>query len=453
MATLGTQPGLWHLAIVVTGLISASLLYATFRSLRVPNPAAALLAVWLLVAPGVSAVWVRLGTNETTATLFLVAAMWLATRAARSREFWVWEAAFVISSLAAMLSKEAFALVGLALAAFRIMAGRTLGEKRRWPIGAALVAACGVVLSAFDLSVAASAGGESYGGAFLRAPGLRDYAIVVAHNFAIMVFAASGWLGLLVLVGAIRRPPTGQSREIAIWATLAAGLLVVPQLVLYSRTGVVEGKYELPCALGVAAAVVAGLAWLKANHQDNYYRVGLALFGASVAAFAISTRTYAEYFAVDSQQLHDMVLQVARTAPPSAVVGVAGDPAGNYEPTFSLIDHFAAAGRSDVTIRALPIDNGSDHPPRQVALAQTLLSTVGQVSPASVCRDVSAVIVMPDVANPDVLPCPGEFQTLDFVRPVLLWGGDHVRLRPQPPGAVITGYTLLQRRAEAAAGT
>src|SRR5205814_2369698 len=105
-AVFGTQPEAWHLAVVSIGLATAGLLYATCRALLIPTVPAALFAAWVLVAPGVSSIWIRLGTNETPATLFLAGAMCLAAMSARARTSWPWDVGFALAAIAAMLSKE-----------------------------------------------------------------------------------------------------------------------------------------------------------------------------------------------------------------------------------------------------------------------------------------------------------------------------------------------------------
>src|SRR5207302_9109097 len=73
----------------------------------------------LVVGPGVSSIWVRLGPPETIATLLLVIS--LAAAAAAARRGAVWDVLFVVSGLLAMLAKEPFALSAIGLAGFRLV--------------------------------------------------------------------------------------------------------------------------------------------------------------------------------------------------------------------------------------------------------------------------------------------------------------------------------------------
>jgi hypothetical protein len=446
-AVFGARPEAWHAFVLLLGLVTAGLLYATSRVLSVSLVPALLLGAWLLVAPGVSANWVRLGTNETIGMPWFVGALLLAAVAARSRRAALCDGGFVLAAVAAMLSKESFALAGPALAAFRILAGRLAHRQTRLPISALVVAISGVLITGCDFVVAATAGNQSYGGAFLNSPRPTVYAANLAHNLAILGFVTSGWVAILVVIAVGRASLSARERELAMWAAGALTLLVGPQLVLYSRPGVIDGKYELPAALGMVLCVIGGLAWLEWRGEADLARLGASVFGVAIALCAFSTSTYAASFAADSQELHRTISQVVAAAPPSAIVGIAGNPATDFEPMLSLIDHIAAAGRPDLRLKALPIDNpATDTDPRLATLARTLLaSPLGQPAPLSDCSGVSSVIVLHDPAAAErSLPCLRDFEEVGLTQSVLLWGGDQVSLRPRLPGLTVVGYALFQ---------
>lgn len=422
----------WHAFVLGLGLTSAALLYATARSLGLRPLLAGLLGAWLVVPPGASSNWVRLGTNETIAMPFFVLALLAAARC--------WDAAFVVAALGAMLSKESFALAAPALAGVRIIAG----SGRRGRLSAGVVLAAGVALTAASIVIAARAGGQSYGGAFLSAPGATQYAVDILHNLAIVAFATSGWLVLLVWWA---RPLPRMHWP---WTALVL-LLVVPQVLLYSRQGVFEGKYEFPAVIGVAGWLVGMLAWLGRRSQERLYVFGVTAWSAALVAYAFSTWTYATSFAADSIQLQRMVTYAATNVPHSDIVGIAGDPASEYEPMLSFVDQFAHAGREDLQLRALPVPPERPYGPHEADLARALLATsLGQSNPlaAGSCANVGAVIVLRDEAAAEqAAPCLREFERVEFSDTALLWGGDQVSLRPRLPGHARAGYTLLVRRA------
>ena len=144
--------------------------------------------------------------------------------------------------------------------------------------GALVTLALGIGVAVFDFPVAQRAGGASYGGQFLNSPPLGEYALTVGHNLLILGFVASGWL-VPWLVWAARGRLSRRDRVLGAVTAGLAVLLIVPQVLLYSREGIFEGKYELPAAIGVAGWVVAGLAWLRRHGSWAGLRRGAHLLG------------------------------------------------------------------------------------------------------------------------------------------------------------------------------
>lgn len=410
----------WHASVLALALASAFLLYATARSLKLQPVLAGLLAAWLLVPPGASSDWVRLGANETIATpLFLLALL----AGARG-----WNAVFVISAAGAMLAKESFALTAPVVAA-----GRLMLDRRDWR-APAIILACGVVTAGAGFVLAARAGGQSYGGAFLNPPGMTRYIQDSLHNLAIVAFASNGWLAVL----AARQRPR--------WTWLGLMLLlVVPQLLLYSRQGVFEGKYEFPAVIAFAAWTTA----LVASARARTYSFGLTLSSVAVGLYALSTWSYANAFALDSVQLQRTVETVALAAPASSTVGIAGNPAYDYEPIESFVDHLKHVGRGDLRIKLLATPPDAAYSPHESDLATALeASPLGIDNPLMTgsCDAVAAVIVLRDEAFAlRAVPCLRDFRRQDLSQEVLLWGGDQVSLKPRLPGFAREGYIVLVR--------
>src|SRR5207253_484777 len=154
---------------------------------------ALLLGGWILVAPGVSSLWVRLGADDTVATVFLVLAFWAAAGAGTSRRRLIWDVTFVFAAVAAALSKEAFALAVVGAAAFR--AALECIKLSRWRLSAVPVAAwavlgVGVVETLVAYAVGASSGPLGYGGRYLSLPEPTAYVRYLAQNAAILVYAS-----------------------------------------------------------------------------------------------------------------------------------------------------------------------------------------------------------------------------------------------------------------------
>jgi hypothetical protein len=437
---LGDNAGAWHALVLGIGLLTSALLFGAARTLGAPTLAALLLGAWLLVAPGVSSLWVRLGADDTVASFFFVLAIFAAAQASQRRSL-LWPWLFVVASVASVLSKESFALAAIGLGAlYALLSVRASGKV---PIGAWAVLAIGIAMTGAALAIGAGAGPLSYGGRYLALPTLGAYVRSVAQNSAIVVFAALGWT-LAIAAWGLRH--SGQWRNTLLVCGCAL-LLIVPQLLLYSQQGILEGKYEDVAAIGMAGWAMASLVWLRRQGRIRLYRTGLGAWAAMVVLFGFSTWTYARFFADDSHQLTRLVDQVAMSAPSGAIVGIAGDAARQYEPIVSLADHIVHRGRTDVQFAVLPLKPERPYSPLEDAFARDMTSSkFGRTRlAAGRCDDLGSMIVFGDENEARAaLPCLADgFRRVEFNSQVLLWGGDSVSLRPRLPGVAHPGYVLL----------
>jgi hypothetical protein len=447
IALLGDNASGWHALILALGLVAACLLYAAARALGASRVAAALLGGWLLVAPGVSSLWVRLGADDTLATVFLTLSLLAAARAARGRASIGWDVLLVIAAVAAALTKEAFGLAMVGVALFR--AWLSLRRTNLWhpagvPRAAWLVLAVGLAGTANAFLIGRSAGPLSYGGRYLALPDPVAYLRAVAQNAAILTYVGLGWVALLVLAAYFRRQDERREWRMALIANVPAAALIVPQLLLYSQQGIFEGKYEAVAAVGVAGMSMAGLAWLKLRGQTRLSTIGLSLWTAAVAAFAVSTWTYAGYFTEDSIQLNRMVETVAASTPTAQTIGIAANAARQYEPIMSLVDHIAHQGPTHFEIKVLPLAPDRPYSPLEASFARDLTASALAQPPVSTCSGLGALIVLGDEgATRSALPCLDRgFRRLEFSAAVLLWGGDAVSLRPRLPGIARVSYVV-----------
>jgi hypothetical protein len=447
---LGNDSRAWHAVVVGLGLVSSLALYSAARALGGSRQEATLLGCWLLVAPGVSSLWVRLGADDTVATFFFTLCLLCAALALRAgRWSAIWDGLFVLFAVASLLSKEAFALACIAAGAARAVGPLLLSRpfKPSQTISGSVVACLGVAGTLYVALVGAAAGPLSYGGRYLALPDPLGYLRVVVQNGAILVYVGLLWLAPLVAWGFRRARP---ARRTVLGAVLVSGLallLIGPQVVLYSQQGIFEGKYQDAAALGVAVWTMAGLAWLRSHGQIRPYVIGLRLWLVTVLAFGFSTWTYARSFTEDSAQLDRMLDQIASTTPEGAVVGIAADAARQYEPIHALTVHLAHRDRTDLKVSVLPLPPDRPYSPLEASFANAL-ATSSLVQPrlsAVPCGDLGPVIVLGDeTVTHAAVPCLGDgFQRVEFSTTVLLWGGDGVSLRPRAPGQAQVGYVAL----------
>lgn len=446
IALLGDNASAWHAVVLALGIISACLLYATARALGASYAASVLLGSWLLAAPGVSALWVRLGADDTLATVFMTLSLAAVAQAGGKRSSTGWDGLLVIAAVAAALTKEAFSLAVLGVAIFR--AWLPMSRTSAWrpaavPPAAWLVLFVGLVGTANAFLVGRSAGPLSYGGRYLALPDPLGYLRSVVQNAAILTYVGLGWIAPIVLLTGVRRRVLREWRPLLV-AGVPAAALIVPQVLLYSQQGVFEGKYEAAAAVGVAGTVMLALMWLEQRGQVRLYTFGLGLWAAALAAFALSTWTYARYFTEDSTQLNRMVETVAVSTPTSQTIGIAADPARQYEPILSLVDHFAHQGRGRFDVKVLPLAPDRSYSALEASFARDLAASTLAQPPVSNCGGLGAMIVLGDEGTVRrSLPCLDQgFRRREFSDAVLLWGGDAVSLRPRPPGIARVSYVV-----------
>jgi hypothetical protein len=418
---LGENPRAWHALVVLMAVSSALMLFWVARRLGVGSLPALLPGALLLVGPGVSSLWVRLGPPETIATVFLLISLYAAVAACRSA---VWDAVFVLASVLAMLSKEPFALAGLALAAFRIAQQNASWRSRRALAASAVVLVASFVVLIADYRISASAGTSTYGGRYLAGTSLLSYPVTLAHNGLIVLYASCAW----VLALAVR---SRMNVRAWLFVTLATAV-VLPQLALYSLQGVMEGRYEVPCTIAVTLLAAFCVKWLNP--------LALAALALNVGMFGFSTWTYAAAFAADSRQLNSMLTTVAEHAPGGSVLALVVDPGRRYEPALAVLDELASRSRPDLAVHLVAVNQEGPYTADEAALAQNLASQLPPLQ-SSDCAALGAVILLADAPAESALPCPrSNLREMAFTEDVLLWGGETVSFRPRVPGVVAEGY-------------
>jgi hypothetical protein len=424
----------WHALVLGLGIAAAAVQFWVARQIGIQLLAALLSAALLVVGPGVSSIWVRLGPNETIATVWLVFSLLAAVVA--SRQGLAWDALFLVCGVLAMLSKESFALTGVGLAGFRLLLGVQPGRVATRHISAAgLMLVGGFGIAFIDYRIGASAGTTSYGGRYLAGANPLGYLLVLGHNGLIVVYASCAWL---VALAAAARPRV-RDRIWSIGALLAAAV-VVPQVGLYSLQGVMEGRYEVPSTIALSLLTALTVSKIRAAEDPRFYRLAISTLAGAVVLFGFSTWSYAAAFAADSQQLDSMLTAVAERSPPGGGVALVADPGRQYEPVLSMIHHLAYHGRGDLAVRLVSINPDVPYNSDESAFAADVHDIVPNLESAD-CGELRAVIVLADIAADQPSPCPlASLRLLEFQTQVLEWGGETVSFRPRLPGLVTQGY-------------
>jgi hypothetical protein len=348
-----------------------------------------------------------------------------------------------------MLSKESFVAMAPALALIRGLADWRATARAHVPLSAILVLSIGLAEAALLLATERASGPDSYGSVFFSPPDLATYAVRAVHNLAILLYAGVGWLVLVPTLGLRRLRLSRGGLTVAAVVCVVAVLCTIPQVLIYSNEGILEGRYEVPATLGVVGVVLVALEMLRRGRAWGLYRLGSSLFALTLVLFGISTWTFASYFAVDSLLLHQLLTEVSVQVPRGAVIGIAADPARQYEPALSMATFLSRFGSDDASIKLLPVAPAQPTNTRaETVLAQNMTASSLMRTPTVSdrgCANMGAMVLLaPESLAEAQLPCLLiGFRREVFSADVLLWGGDAVSLRPRLPGPTSITYVVL----------
>jgi hypothetical protein len=354
------HPRAWHVAYIGLGIACALGLFAALRQLGIGRVPALLAGLWVLLAPGISTVWIRLGPQEGPGTACLIAGVWALAMSMRPGASAVWLWLCVALTLGAALIKESFTLVppSLVLLWLTLVWTRRSSRVATWrALGPMLVLALGggiALVAAY--ATARLSDPRSYGAGILTASrvSLDD---ATPYNVAAL-FAEGGLVLPLLMIGPALLYSRG-SRPKGLFLGWCGGLLVVsaliiPQLILYrGEPGFAVTRYMLPAGLGLAVGFAAGAHWLQVMRLRVLFVAALAIWCGVLLLGAVQTWYQAESHRADSVALGRMVEAIAQSAPAGATVGAAIVPVEEVELAYSLPYHLAAKGRPDLSTRAI----------------------------------------------------------------------------------------------------
>jgi hypothetical protein len=428
---LGANPLAWHVLFLGLGIVSAALLFGTLRLAGIDALAALLASAWLLIAPGASSVWMRLGPVESLGVPLVVVAAYSAARGATRTASRAWDVLFTVSLVAATLTKEPFSLVPPALVGMRLFLrhsarGRAALTGAKALVPTVIPVAIGALVALLSLKVTV-ASGDSYSGRILTAADFSTTSV----NLEILTWDGGVVVPLLavaaVLEAARRRRLTTPLRDWLLGASLVL-LLVVPQLAVYrGGFGFIVGRYVLPAGLGMIVGIAAGNAWLKRQKYYAFYAGVSTLLGFSLLLFGLGTWREAELFRADSSVLAQAVGAITASARPAATVGIAADPAATYEFATSIPYQLAWRGRADLDRRLLIVQGPLTDPTETAALGAALAAYFpgrGDLAERG-CTNVDAVVLLaPEDRVVDLLPClaPPQFRLATFSETVSVSG-------------------------------
>jgi hypothetical protein len=419
IAVLGTRAMEWHALYVGLGILSAALFYLALSAANVSGLPAFLASAWLLVVPGVSSVWIRLGPQESLGTVLFLLGAWAAARGALPGSWRGWDWIFAIAISAATLTKESFALVppaalGLRVLLFGLQQGKRAGFSRRALVPGVAAVVVGLTVAGVAFNVARLSRAGSYGGGFLSTAALSFDATTLI-NLAVLGLAGGVVLPFLLVGLVVEARRWGRWRlNYRAWLAgfAVVTLLIVPQLILYRRYGgFTMDRYLLPAGLGMAAGVAAASVWSWRRAQHGIFLTATTVWVIMISVYGFSTWRDAEHFRVESVQLGRM-LDLVSQAPANSTIAIAADPVRDLEAAVSLPFHIAARGRPDLDVRVLLTRSENPEAPAIVReFVTTYFPGRTNVNERD-CSDLAAVVLFaPQSLAIEALPC---LETAEF---------------------------------------
>ena len=360
---LGANPLAWHLVIWAMGVVTALLLYASFRISRLSIIVSLLFAGSVFFSANVSLTWIMLGTGETPGVLLTAVALFSLAQAVYRGDSRKWDIFLVLAALAAGLCKETFVLIVPALLYARIVLWKITYQRS---FGQALRANLSIVLClaivffslvSLDVVVAKIAGAQSYGGSSLVLRG--DYLLRLAS-----VGFNAWWQGgfllpvFLMLWSSRRSRWTSSQIGLAFHTSTFCALWILPQLLIYSTRDAMVGFHWLPAIIGINIANALALAWL-AREDGRLYKIGIAWIALCIVLFSGVTYVRASRFHADAVALNQMLDYLVQNVSHGRTVVIATEPVRNLENTVSMPVHIAWRGRNDILISLLVVRDPS----------------------------------------------------------------------------------------------
>jgi hypothetical protein len=305
-AVLGTDFIAWS---VYTGLLASLTTFFLFLFMRTTGfevIESILFAALTLLGPQ-AAIWWKLGANETLGFfLFSIALYFMSRSVCALRRKNLYNAFFIFFTLLASWSKESFILTIPALAAWKLalvyesdkqqrlengssllfFSSIWLAVKKTWLTLSLLLLICVVELVHIVSSVGTTG---------IQYAGYEGFSFsIFFKTIAQSLNAVYGWivfvLAVVITIGVIRsrRSSRGEKQyqplDALLLPVILAGLIVVPQLVLYMKSGIIE-RYLLPAVMGYAYLTIVFMRYLRVNFRQPVSSSGSRLKGRWVELF------------------------------------------------------------------------------------------------------------------------------------------------------------------------
>jgi len=327
----GLNPLAWHLSCFLFAVATTCVFYFVARQ-NFWSKIESLLFALLTMIGDQAFTYDRFGTPETTAMLFTALAFLCASVSSRNK-IWrqVFDVLLIVFSTLAALNKEACILMLPAFAVYKVwidskknkLTFRQANRSNRLIVMVLLIifSVCIGYIKVMGIA------GPGYAGISQHTFEWHPYVIL----FKTLIKNTSLSMAVLINIWFIwENWKKGQWQSfyfIGYYFILAC--IVLPQLVLYSASGINE-YYLFPAVIGIAFSTVCPLVGLKEKYPV-YFKVGLMIAGLIIAKHCYTTFFHFRYVANYTGEMKALTDDLSRWAGADRRILICGNPLSNFE--------------------------------------------------------------------------------------------------------------------------
>ncbi len=349
----GTNPHLWHAAVMLWGVLTCYLLYSAMRRIGADTRSTLVFVVLLVASGNQNWIWLNLIPQETMGTLLVAIAVSAIVSASQVRNPRKWDVLSLVAITLAGLVKESFVLLLPALIVLRWTLQKYFSddswEKSLSQLRPVLIA-WGIVF-VVEISIVMAVFLSKSNGYSAKVSGLSATSFNPLQWVAVISKLGLGMQLMLVVPILVWSGLIYKKNDRALLLATASifALWLFPQIILY--TNGINERYLFPSIIILAAAVALGLSVLWIRQMRFLWVLGILSLLPALIGGVSSTNRIAGMITAETVASNRMVEFLAQNIPNNKVILLAGDPgtAYGFEANRSLPLYLKLAGAHSQT--------------------------------------------------------------------------------------------------------
>jgi hypothetical protein len=320
---------LWSIYNAVLCCLTLVFLYLGMRNLKFPPGESVTLLIITFIGPQSPVMW-RLGPGEILGMLFLGLAFFFMSKSLNKRNHIVKNLLFVL--FLASLTKESFLIIVPAMIFFKICNEKIyIWSSLKESLFRNILLLIPLIVIVFEIYFIKKNVGISYSGLDAKFTdnilSILSTTLLFVKTYLNLVIA-----GLLLVISALvfKKRLAGSN----LFAIVFFVLIVAPNIVLYSKTGLME-RYLLPSAFGLGFFVASCIKGIEEN-QGAFKKIVLTLVLVSFLPYTVASFNDARKFSKEGDATKSMFSAISSNHVDGSEVMVIVDPVDSYEISVSL---------------------------------------------------------------------------------------------------------------------